>query len=243
MAGCTAAGRARQAGPLPGPPTPPPPPPPRAFPDAFTLRCFAFEPSDEQIQEDRRGVPNFIMFPPGDHEQLDNHAEVVMHDFAACLLAEVRRHCGGRRHPSSHACGCEPRVACRWRASAVCGPQPHAQLERWMLNASPAMVDLNTFVDAPEFTGAPSALETVQTRLYSDEARAKPRRCCMHACHACACLPTVHPSPPPQELRTKRRYCRLQKAMGDYSLLAGSPLDAQDHYSTGARERVVQSGH
>lgn len=38
----------------------------RAFPDAFTLRCFAFEPSDEQIQEDRKGQRNFIMFPPGE---------------------------------------------------------------------------------------------------------------------------------------------------------------------------------
>ena len=37
----------------------------------------------------------------------------------------------------------------------------------------------------------------------------------------------------PQELKTKKRYGRLQKAMGDYCLLAGSPLDAQDHYSTG----------
>lgn len=37
-----------------------------------------------------------------------------------------------------------------------------------------------------------------------------------------------------QELKTKKRYGRLQKAMGDYCLLAGSPLDAQDHYSTGA---------
>ena len=36
-----------------------------------------------------------------------------------------------------------------------------------------------------------------------------------------------------QELKTKKRYGRLQKAMGDYCLLAGSPLDAQDHYSTG----------
>lgn len=136
----------------------------KAFPDAFTVRCFAFEPSDEQIQEDRKGQRNFIMFPPGDGEQLDNHAEVVMHDFAACLLAE---------------------------------------LERWMLNASPAMVELATLVDSPEFLGSSGALEAVQTRLYSDE-----------------------------ELKTKKRYGRLQKAMGDHCLLAGSPADAQDHYST-----------
>lgn len=37
-----------------------------------------------------------------------------------------------------------------------------------------------------------------------------------------------------QELKTKKRYGRLQKAMGDHCLLAGSPLDAQDHYSTGS---------
>lgn len=30
----------------------------------------------------------------------------------------------------------------------------------------------------------------------------------------------------------KKRYCRLQKAMGDMCLLAGSPLDAMDHYNT-----------
>ncbi|KAL4423746.1 hypothetical protein ABPG75_001047 [Micractinium tetrahymenae] len=99
-----------------------------------------------------------------DTEQLGNHAEVVMHDSAACLLAE---------------------------------------LERWMLNASPAMVDLSTLVDSPEFAGASGALEAMQTRLYSDE-----------------------------ELKTKKRYGLLQKAMGDHCLLAGSPLDAQDHYST-----------
>lgn len=32
--------------------------------------------------------------------------------------------------------------------------------------------------------------------------------------------------------RTKRKYARVQKLMGDYSLLAGSPLDAVDHYNT-----------
>jgi hypothetical protein len=30
----------------------------------------------------------------------------------------------------------------------------------------------------------------------------------------------------------KRRYCRVQKAMGDASLLAGSPADAAEHYLT-----------
>lgn len=52
----------------------------------------------------QRALRTHPIHPAGDHEQLDNHAEVVMHDFAACLLAE---------------------------------------LERWMLTASPAMVDLS----------------------------------------------------------------------------------------------------
>ena len=37
-----------------------------------------------------------------------------------------------------------------------------------------------------------------------------------------------------QELLKKRRIGRLQKAMGDYSLLAGSAVDAADHYQTAA---------
>ena len=37
-----------------------------------------------------------------------------------------------------------------------------------------------------------------------------------------------------QELVRKKRYGRLQKALADISLLAGSPADAQDHYNTAA---------
>lgn len=47
------------------------------------------------------------------------------------------------------------------------------------------------------------------------------------------------PPAPAQELKTKKRYGRLQKAMGDHCLLAGSPLDAQDHYSTGERRGLL----
>lgn len=36
----------------------------RAFPDAFTLRCFAFEPSDAQVEEDKRDKVHLMMFPP-----------------------------------------------------------------------------------------------------------------------------------------------------------------------------------
>ena len=37
-----------------------------------------------------------------------------------------------------------------------------------------------------------------------------------------------------QELVRKKRYGRLQKALADISLLAGSPADAEDHYTTAA---------
>ena len=37
-----------------------------------------------------------------------------------------------------------------------------------------------------------------------------------------------------QELVRKKRYGRLQKALADVSLLAGSAADAHDHYTTAA---------
>ncbi|KAK9837091.1 hypothetical protein WJX81_002340 [Elliptochloris bilobata] len=144
----------------------------RAYPEAFTLRCFAFQPSDKQVEEDKTDKKHLLMFPPapapaedGGLQSLESHAEVVMLDFAASLLAE---------------------------------------LERWMLTASPAMVDLSSFCDTSDkFVAPTSVVEEVQRRLHTDE-----------------------------EMQRKRRYGRLQKAMGDISLLAGSPSDAADHYAT-----------
>lgn len=76
----------------------------------------------------------------GGVEALVGHSEVVMCDFAACLLAE---------------------------------------LERWMLSATPAMIDLNSFADTSDYFTAPSsALEEVSKRLYTDEVTA----CCIPQC-------------------------------------------------------------
>ena len=36
----------------------------RAFPEAFVLRCFAFEPSDAQVEVDTSAREHLIMFPP-----------------------------------------------------------------------------------------------------------------------------------------------------------------------------------
>lgn len=44
-----------------------------------------------------------------------------------------------------------------------------------------------------------------------------------------------------QELVRKKRYGRLQKALADISLLAGSPGDAHDHYTTAAELCRVSS--
>ncbi|CAI7881237.1 unnamed protein product, partial [Closterium sp. NIES-54] len=51
------------------------------------------------------------------------------------------------------------------------------------------------------------------------------------------CCPRLHsPCSPPslsQAARLKKkRLARIQKAIGDYCLLAGSPLDARSHYGT-----------
>lgn len=52
--------------------------------------------------------------------------------------------------------------------------------------------------------------------------------------------PTPSYSYSPQDVKTKKRYGRLQKALGDHSLLAGSPQDAMEHFVVAADlSRVV----
>ena len=63
----------------------------RAFPDAFTVRFFAFNPTEAHVEADKRTLRNFVMIPPGSLEHLAYHTEVMLHDFAACLLAELER--------------------------------------------------------------------------------------------------------------------------------------------------------
>lgn len=46
----------------------------RLYPDAFTLRCFAFEPSDNQVEEDSKSAAYLIMFPPGNNTPLESTA-------------------------------------------------------------------------------------------------------------------------------------------------------------------------
>lgn len=36
------------------------------FPEALTCRCFAFEPSDQQISEDSQALQDMVLFPPGE---------------------------------------------------------------------------------------------------------------------------------------------------------------------------------
>ena len=91
----------------------------------------------------------------GGLDQLASHAEVVMLDFAASMLAE---------------------------------------LERWMLTAGPAMIDLNNFCDTSDkLMSSASVVEEVQKRLYTDEVRLCQRRSRLrshyaaHPAQRCSC--------------------------------------------------------
>jgi len=133
------------------------------YPQAGIVRCLAFDPSDTQVLQDVKGRPDLVLFPPGQGDHLLNHMEVVMHDFAACMLNS---------------------------------------LEQKILTVSPKNISLTSFVDSAEFLGSGTSLAAFASE---DESQ-----------------------------RTKRRYGRVQKIMGDYALLSGSPLDAAEHYSTAA---------
>eukprot|EP00883_Tetradesmus_obliquus_P010940 jgi/Sobl393_1/3671/SZX73191.1 len=81
-----------------------------------------------------------------------------------------------------------------------------AVIEDAVLNASVATVKLNTYADSGEFLGSSLAqLEEGLRKLNMNE----------------------------EELKEKRRWGRLQKAKGDWALLAGSPRDAFEHYKSG----------
>ena len=36
----------------------------RSYPDAFVMRCFAFQPSDALVQAGHAEMPNLMLFPP-----------------------------------------------------------------------------------------------------------------------------------------------------------------------------------
>lgn len=125
------------------------------------MRALAFDPNDAQTLHDVKARPDLVLFPPGQGSHLLSHMEVVMHDFAACMLDD---------------------------------------LEQRMLTVSPQNISLSSYIDSRDFLGP--ALSSV---AFASEDE-------------------------PQ--RTKRKYARVQKAMGDYALLSGSPLDAAEHYAT-----------
>eukprot|EP01018_Ginkgo_biloba_P039779 Gb_03735 [translate_table: standard] len=124
----------------------------KAYPAALISRCFAFYPSDSQLEEDDKKRQHLIMFPPADWQTLEFHMQTLVQDLAASLLMEF---------------------------------------EKWVLRAESAGTILKTPLDS-------------QASLSSEEViKAK-----------------------------KRRLGRAQKTIGDYCLLAGSPVDANAHYST-----------
>lgn len=38
----------------------------KTFPEALTYRCFAFEPSEQQITQDSQALSDMVLFPPGE---------------------------------------------------------------------------------------------------------------------------------------------------------------------------------
>ncbi|XP_052173250.1 trafficking protein particle complex II-specific subunit 120 homolog [Diospyros lotus] len=124
----------------------------KSYSSSLVQRCFAFCPSDSQLEDDSRNEGNLVLFPPADRQTLEIHLLTIMQDIAASLLMEF---------------------------------------EKWVLKAESGGTILKTPLDS-------------QASLNSEEViKAK-----------------------------KRRLGRAQKTIGDYCLLAGSPVDAIAHYST-----------
>ncbi|XP_077214757.1 TRS120 [Tasmannia lanceolata] len=124
----------------------------KGYANALVERCFAFCPSDTQLEDGGKRVNQIILFPPADQQTQEFHMQTMVQDIAASLLMEF---------------------------------------EKWVLHAESAGTILKTPLDS-------------QTSLNSEEViKAK-----------------------------KRRLGRAQKTIGDYCLLAGSPVDANAHYST-----------
>lgn len=121
----------------------------KGYPSAQVTRCFAFHPTDGQMeQDDNKKKNDMVMFPSTDRQQLESHMQKLMQDFAASLLMAF---------------------------------------ESFVLHLKP--MGLTTPLDS-------------QVSLNSDE------------------------------VTKKKKLGRVQKTIGDYCLLAGSPTDALAHYST-----------
>jgi len=168
----------------------------RQFPNCVVLRCFAFEPLTDEMSQNGRQKEHLITFPKcgpllydnqekemsdlGDRDQLKHTLEVMMHDFAACLLME---------------------------------------LQQGMLNLSVTMMTLNSVLDSPDIFGYSGTTDEITKRMGTEEvSRGYPL--------------SVGDISDVQEVRMRRRHTRMQKLFGDWSMLAGSPRDAYDHYST-----------
>ncbi|KAK4755866.1 hypothetical protein SAY87_009623 [Trapa incisa] len=124
----------------------------KGYTSALVKRCFAFCPSDSQLEDGSKKEGNLILFPPADRQTQEFHLNTMVQDIAASLLMEF---------------------------------------EKWVLKAESTGTILKTPLDS-------------QASLSSEEViKAK-----------------------------KRRLGRAQKTIGDYCLLAGSPVDANAHYST-----------
>lgn len=143
-------------------------------------RCFFFEPTDAQVAEDKSDMPELMMFPPTESgELLLSLFKCMPQILPRCLVAILKHQAacmrgrwvltGGPEQLSSHA----EVVMLDFATAMLSG------LERWMLTAGPAMIDLSTFCDTSDkLMTSVSVLDEVQKRLYTDEAGlARPALC------------------------------------------------------------------
>ena len=122
----------------------------KAYPSAQARRCFAFDPSDAQVEQDDKQKKHLILFPWADPAKLSFLLATILQDFAADVLMG---------------------------------------LESWVVLADRVGATLTTHLDSP-------------AQLSAEEVSKS----------------------------TKRRKGRMQKSVGDYCQLAGSPRDAHEHY-------------
>ena len=122
------------------------------------------------------------------------------------------------------------------------GSEAVDQAKRKKLEARPGVVVLPPGLDAPHLAGqleivmhdfAASMLNVLEQKILTvSPATISLESYVDSAAFLGSGLSAVVFSTEDDASRTKRKYGRVQKAMGDYALLAGSPMDALDHYNT-----------
>lgn len=63
----------------------------KPYTSALATRCFAFGPSDQQLEDGSTSENNIKMFPPSDQQTLELHMLTMVQELAASLLMEFEK--------------------------------------------------------------------------------------------------------------------------------------------------------